>query len=295
MHPSLSLLLANWKPLYRLVFLSFEDIEEKLSRWWLVWWLPPTAIDVQRFINELLTCLPTFHFRLKPIDISHFLPPRIYRMGFKIRLTRLPWLKAILLSFSRLRNIETLSNLFRSVLLLSPGKWYFISPIMHADVATQAAGCQPLYQGDDDEARLHIKVGGWVSSLMCVCVRWCVYEHVPVGFQWGVCEPLFFGCCWVLCGHVFVCVCLCVRVCFCSVSVCLCEFVFTLWVVSVHMFLVLCLIVAVSEFVVPLCVCLWCLFLFVCVCVLFCMWFSVWICACLCVLCDKVCVCVLYF
>nr|XP_019958001.1 PREDICTED: DNA ligase 1 [Paralichthys olivaceus] len=57
----------------------------------------------------------------------------------------------------RLRNIETLSNLLRSVLLLSPGKWCFISPIMHADVATRAAGCQPLYQGDDDEARSHIK------------------------------------------------------------------------------------------------------------------------------------------
>ncbi|KAM9719849.1 DNA ligase 1-like [Menidia menidia] len=52
----------------------------------------------------------------------------------------------------RLRNIETLSNLFRSVLLLSP--------------ATQAAGCQPLYQGDD-EARLHIKGGR--TPLFGVC------------------------------------------------------------------------------------------------------------------------------
>lgn len=129
--------------------------------------------------------------------------------GFKIRLTCLPCLKAVPLSFSRLRNIETLSNLFRSVLLLSPGKWCFIAPIMHADVATQAAGCQPLYQGDDDEARLHIKVGGWVS--------WCVWEQIPVGLRWCVC---------VLVCLFFVCACVCVCIWWCvSVSVrsCLCE------------------------------------------------------------------------
>lgn len=39
---------------------------------------------------------------------------------------------------------------------------------MHADVAAQAAGYQPLYQGNDGVARLHIKVGGWVGSLMRV-------------------------------------------------------------------------------------------------------------------------------
>lgn len=42
---------------------------------------------------------------------------------------------------------------------------------MHADAAMQAAGCQPVYQGDDYEARLHIKVGEHIGSL-CVC--WCV-------------------------------------------------------------------------------------------------------------------------
>lgn len=120
----------------------------------------------------LCTWCIAFHipFPIKTFRQISFPASQYLQDGFKIRLTRLPCLKAIPLSFSRLRNIETLSNLFRSVLLLSPGKWYFISPIMHADVATQAAGCQPLYQEDDDEARLHIKVGGWLSSLMCVCV-----------------------------------------------------------------------------------------------------------------------------
>lgn len=127
--------------------------------------------------------------------------------GFKIRLTCLPCLKAVPLSFSRLRNIETLSNLFRSVLLLSPGKWCFIAPIMHADVATQAAGCQPLYQGDDDEARLHIKVGGWVSwcvrantcgtPMMCVCIGLSI-------FCLCVCVCVFGGV--LLCLYVHVCV-----------------------------------------------------------------------------------------
>lgn len=149
--------------------------------------------------------------------------------GFKIRLTCLPCLKAVPLSFSRLRNIETLSNLFRSVLLLSPGKWCFIAPIMHADVATQAAGCQPLYQGDDDEARLHIKVGGWVS--------WCVWEQIPVGLRWCVC---------VLVCLFFVCACVCVYLVVCC---CVCTFMFV-WV-----FLCMCLAVSLHTSLV-LCVCL---------------------------------------
>ena len=131
------------------------------------------SIAFHKWTVHLPTQLP---FPIKTSRQISFPASQYLLEGFKICLTRLPCLSAIPLSFSRLRNIETLSNLFRSVLLLSPGKWYFISPIMHADVATQAAGCQPLYQGDDDEARLHIKVGGWVSSLMCVlCVRMSIY------------------------------------------------------------------------------------------------------------------------
>lgn len=156
--------------------------------------------------------LPQLPFPIKtPRQIS-FPASRYLQDGFKIRLTRLPCLKAIPLSFSRLRNIETLSNLFRSVLLLSPGKWYFISPIMHADVATQAAGCQPLYQGDDDEARLHIKVGGWVSSMVCVCLCVRVYTCGIPMMCVCVCVYLFS---WL----VFVCECMWSCLCL-SLSVC---------------------------------------------------------------------------
>lgn len=131
-------------------------------------------------------------FPIKTCRLISFPTYQYLRDGLKIRLTRLPCLTAILLSFPRLRNIETLSNLFRSVLLLSPGKCYFISAIMHPDVAIQAAGCQPLYQGDDVDASLHTKVGGrwpmcvWECGnlMVFVCVVLpvfhCVYNSVCV-------------------------------------------------------------------------------------------------------------------
>lgn len=162
--------------------------------------------------------------------------------SFKIRLTRLPCLKAIPLSFPRLRNIETLSNLFRSVLLLSPGKWYFISPIMHADVATQAAGSQPLYQGDDAVARSHIKVGGWVSSLMCVCVCTCGIPVMCMCLFYCVSEPLCF---WLVLpvSDLYLTVAVCVFVCVTRVCVCVCmfRFVFGCFAVSERVFLCLCM------------------------------------------------------
>ena len=161
------------------------------------------SIAFHKWTVHLPTQLP---FPIKTSRQISFPASQYLLEGFKIRLTRLPCLSAIPLSFSRLRNIETLSNLFRSVLLLSPGKWYFISPIMHADVATQAAGCQPLYQGDDDEARLHIKVGGWVSSLMCVCVCVCVCVCCVCGWAYTCGIP-------IVCVSVFVCVSgVCIRV-----------------------------------------------------------------------------------
>ena len=199
-------------------FSSFGGIEWHTPRWWLVSF-PPTPNWCIAF-HKWAAQLP---FPIKTSRQISFPASRYLRDGFKIRLTRLPCLKAILLSFPRLRNIETLSNLLRSVLLLSPGKWYFISPIMHADVATQAAGCQPLYQGDDDEARLHIKVGGWVSSLMCVCVCVRVYLQDSYIVCKCVCVCLsfcFFGLVYVA---MFVCVCVhkCVFVVFwCRLSVC---------------------------------------------------------------------------
>lgn len=132
---------------------------------------------------------------------------------------------------SRLRNIETLSNLFRSVMLLSPGKWCFITPIMHADVATQAAGCQPLYQGDDDEARLHIKVcGGGMSQFICVSVCVCANtcEAMTMCLFWCVYLPVFFMCAyrlvlkcvseWFLCVLPCVCLSICLQVCVCARS-----------------------------------------------------------------------------
>lgn len=52
---------------------------------------------------------------------------------------------------------------------------------MHADVAIQAAGFQPLYQGDDVDARLHTKrtsadvcMRMWESDGVCVCCSACV-------------------------------------------------------------------------------------------------------------------------